>query len=275
MNNYYKILRYAGSKFDYLDKLLPTFNTTCSTFVEPFVGSGSVFINTDYEHYIINDKDDKLMSIYASIKLLPYSEYVKTIHFIQKKFGDISRNKSSYYAFRDFVNDKYFFEGIYLKDEFSGLFLAHLYNSCINSLARFGPNGFNQSYGRRWQHIDKLSYEIANEKLQRTALVNTDGMTLLNEIDLTSEHQIFIDPPYFTRPSASYASVNEDSFTKLLDMYKQIENISYTDSYHRLHASTKDFNTGSFIIREMGSISPNRNSKSKENTYELCMYRRS
>ena len=59
-----KILRYAGSKDAFIDKINSNINKHCNLFVEPFVGSGVVFANVnEYEKYVINDKDEILIDI--------------------------------------------------------------------------------------------------------------------------------------------------------------------------------------------------------------------
>lgn len=274
MKNTIQILRYAGNKIKFIDDITSSFNSNAEVLVEPFVGSGSVFLNSYFDKYIINDVDDKLISIFESIQKLSYTEYCKIIAFIYKKFGDISKSKDSYYAFRNDVNSNFFTvsENIltYRKTEYSGMFMMQLYNSCINSLARFGPNGFNQSFGYRHRIIDNYTYNSAKEKLQRAELSCIDAFDLLSNDKYKNGHQIFIDPPYFTRPSSSYTNVKKDSFDKLIEVFNSFDNISYTDAYHPMH---KTLNCKSKILRKMSSISPNRSSKSKSETYEILMYK--
>ena len=269
-----QLIRYAGSKNKFVPVISKSFNKSLNTLVEPFVGSGALFLNTEFENYIINDIDDKLISIFESVKNLSFAEYTKVITFISKKFGDISGSKDAYYDFRNDANSRFFTTVddvlIYNKTDYSGLFMLQLYNSCINSLARFGPNGFNQSFGYRHQIIDNYTYNAAKEKLQRAELLSMDAFDLLNLEKFMTGHQIFIDPPYFTRPSSSYANVKKDNFVKVIEAFNKFDNIAYTDSYHPIHQT---LNCKSKILRKMSSISPNRESKSKDVTHELLMYK--
>lgn len=51
-------LKWAGNKF----RIIETIRTMLpqgSRLVEPFAGSGAVFLNTDYERYLLADRDRK------------------------------------------------------------------------------------------------------------------------------------------------------------------------------------------------------------------------
>ncbi len=67
-------LKWAGGKFPLLDdikKHLP--EGEC--LIEPFVGAGSVFLNTDFSRYILADINSDLIGLYNIVKLRT-DEYV-------------------------------------------------------------------------------------------------------------------------------------------------------------------------------------------------------
>ena len=60
-------LKWLGGKYRILDAiqdLLPQGDTL----VEPFVGSGAVFLNTNYKKYILNDANPDLINLYQTIQ---------------------------------------------------------------------------------------------------------------------------------------------------------------------------------------------------------------
>ena len=68
-------LKWAGSKYRMLDDLIPLINSFRKTnlkdqmFIEPFLGSGSVFLNvTEYNNFILNDLNVDLYMIFNQIK---------------------------------------------------------------------------------------------------------------------------------------------------------------------------------------------------------------
>ena len=68
----FKFLNYVGTKFNYLSiyKNLLSKLTSIDTYIEPFVGGGSLYFNLSdkYDNIIINDKNDDLITIYKSFK---------------------------------------------------------------------------------------------------------------------------------------------------------------------------------------------------------------
>ena len=68
-------LKWAGGKYPLLDDIkrhLP--KGEC--LVEPFVGAGSVFLNTDFSRYILADINSDLISLYNIVKMRT-DEYVE------------------------------------------------------------------------------------------------------------------------------------------------------------------------------------------------------
>ncbi|ECI4647705.1 DNA adenine methylase, partial [Salmonella enterica subsp. salamae] len=62
-------LKWAGGKFDVVPQLrehLPK----AGYLIEPFVGGGSVFMNTDYDRYVLCDSNPALINFY---RLLTYN----------------------------------------------------------------------------------------------------------------------------------------------------------------------------------------------------------
>lgn len=66
-NNTRPFLKWAGNKYriiDHVREALPQ----GKRLIEPFAGSAAVFLNTDYEHYIINDNNPDLIHLYNILK---------------------------------------------------------------------------------------------------------------------------------------------------------------------------------------------------------------
>ena len=60
-------LKWAGGKYRLLPQLknlLPSGRT----FIEPFLGAGVVFLNTDYPHYRLNDNNPILIQLYLFLQ---------------------------------------------------------------------------------------------------------------------------------------------------------------------------------------------------------------
>ena len=57
-------LKWAGNKFRILSHIQAALPDTASRLIEPFAGSGAVFVNTDYPNYLIAEKNPDLINLY-------------------------------------------------------------------------------------------------------------------------------------------------------------------------------------------------------------------
>ena len=92
-------LKWAGGKFPLLDdikKHLP--EGEC--LIEPFVGAGSVFLNTDFSRYILADINSDLISLYNIVKMRT-DEYVQAA---RELFVPETNCAEVYYQFREEFN---------------------------------------------------------------------------------------------------------------------------------------------------------------------------
>lgn len=253
-----RFLKYQGAKYNFIDIINEYINqSSATTYVEPFVGSGAVFFNLEkeFDRYILNDLESHLIMIYESIRDSSYSDFKDMENICTIKY-DIKKNKNDYYTFRNKVNE--------IDDEYiKGLGMYFLYNSCINSMARFGPNGFNSSYGNRFMTLSKEDYLTIQSKIKRAELNSIDFF----ELDIPEDSLLFLDPPYIERPT-SYETISEDFFNKLMEYIKNTNNdILYTDIDH-------DFlDLDKVIIRQnMKNTSPNRKNNNTNKT-EVMFYK--
>lgn len=103
------IIKYSGAKTKYVDQLNNIINkSNKSIYVEPFIGSGVIFFNLEkeFDKYYINDIDSNLCLIFETVKHKNYNEFISFYNNVINKFGDIKKNKESYYNFRNSFNDK-------------------------------------------------------------------------------------------------------------------------------------------------------------------------
>ena len=65
-------LKWAGGKYSLIESI-KSFLPEGNVLVEPFVGAGSVFLNTDFDAYILADINPDLISLYNFLKQKPDS----------------------------------------------------------------------------------------------------------------------------------------------------------------------------------------------------------
>ena len=75
-------IKYLGNKSKHLKYLLPHVPENMKTYIEPFVGSGALFLKLEPNTWIINDLNEDIINVWRSVKDDP-----ETIIEIFKEFG--------------------------------------------------------------------------------------------------------------------------------------------------------------------------------------------
>ncbi len=195
-------LKWAGGKFNLVEPIrahLPD----GKRLVEPFVGAGSVFLNTDFEHYWLNDINPDLIDLYRWLQQDPelYIEAARLL-FVSK-----NNEKQRYLDFRAEFNECQ--AGL----RRSTLFL-YLNRFGYNGLCRYNKKGgFNVPFGRY-----KRPYFPENELRIFAAKANRATLTCLPFEDVfakvTGSDVVYCDPPYAPlSATASFTSYAGNGFS--------------------------------------------------------------
>ena len=200
------LVRWVGGKnrlIPEIDKRIPKdINAQYDTYVEPFVGGGSVMFhilnNYNFKKIYVNDKNKELINLYLSIKNFP-KEMVDKIEKLDLKYlsFDAEKKKEMFYLMRKNYNR------IKLKDEKINLekanLLMFLMRMCFNGVYRVNKKGeFNTSIGsfltRSFRKISKEEIFTISEQLENVIFFSKDFSELE---DLISDKTFFyLDPPY-------------------------------------------------------------------------------
>jgi DNA adenine methylase len=171
-----------------MDKILEKLPTG-KRLIEPFFGSGAVFLNTDYESYLLNDINIDLISMFTT--LLAHPEEVKS--FLSGYFSPEYNQKGHYNKVRSRFNE---IEDIPLYDR-AAMFI-YMNRHCFNGLMRYNRFGkFNVPFGS--YPGPKLPLEEINAFLEKAKKVNPIFTTADFEPVIRSAEPgdvIYCDPPY-------------------------------------------------------------------------------
>ena len=149
-------LKWAGGKYGLVEDIqrhLPEGRKL----VEPFVGAGSVFLNTDYDHYLLADINPDLINLYNLLKERP-QEYISEA---KRWFVAENNRKDAYLSIRAEFNGT---------DDVMYRSLAFLYMNRFgfNGLCRYNKKGgFNVPFGSYKNHIFQKrnwSFLLVNRK---------------------------------------------------------------------------------------------------------------
>lgn len=130
-------LKWAGNKYRILERILPMLPVG-KRLIEPFAGSGAVFLNSRYPRYVLNDANRDLIDLYNIIK----TEGEAFIHYARQYFVARNNQPERYYALRDQFNCT---RSLHKK---AALFI-YLNRHGYNGLCRYNASGkFNVPFGR-------------------------------------------------------------------------------------------------------------------------------
>lgn len=215
-------LRYPGSKnkiYKYVKYLVKINN--CDTYIEPFVGGGSValklLINQDVKKIMINDYDKAIYAFWYSV-LNHTNELIKLIEDTEVTIEEWHKQKK--------INKNKDDNNNLLEIGFSTLFLNRTNRSGILKAGVIG--GLNQTGNYK---LDcRFNKEAIITKIQNIAkfknnirLYNKDAENFIRQnITKTKNSLIFLDPPYYNRGPELYINFYEhDNHISLANTIKK------------------------------------------------------
>jgi len=199
-------LKWAGGKYGILDRINNTL-PSASVLVEPFVGSGTVFLNTDYDKYILADTNEPLIDTFNMLK--EHGE--EFIASCRKYFTPKYNTGPEYYKLRSRFNKT---KDKYLKS----VLFVYLNRHCFNGLCRFNRRGnFNVGFGKykapHFPETEMYAFWKKSDKAEFKCQSFQDTMKEVTTVDAV----MYCDPPYF--PASSTA--NFTSYSGLSFRYPQ------------------------------------------------------
>lgn len=194
-------LKWAGGKYtlsDTINKLLPDGNRL----IEPFIGAGSIFLNTDYDHYILNDINADLINLYKIVQQTP----VKFIEDASKLFNSENNAPDVYYQLRKEFNntsDKYY----------RSLLFLYMNRHGYNGLCRYNKSGgYNVPFGKyKKPYFPREELEYFSEKSAKATFVCQGYRSIIDNAQ--DNDVIYCDPPYVPlSATASFTSYAGNGF---------------------------------------------------------------
>ncbi|ATM98063.1 DNA adenine methylase [Yersinia frederiksenii] len=177
-------LKWAGSKARIMPILLQHLPTG-KRLVEPFAGSCSVMLNTDYDEYLITDINSDLINFYEIAK----RETSELINVASSLFLTANSHEQ-YYIFRKIFNAQN-------HDDISraAIFL-YLNRHCFNGICRYNQQGqFNVPYGKyKAPYFPEAEIRFFAEKAKKATFLCCDFSEAL-EMTVAGD-VIYCDPPY-------------------------------------------------------------------------------
>ncbi len=194
-------LKWAGGKYTISQIIVQTLPKG-DRLIEPFVGAGSIFLNSDYSHYILNDINQDLINLYRILQEKPQQ-------FIQDAaalFTPENNQSEAYYRFRQAFNesnDRYF----------RALIFLYLNRHGYNGLCRYNKSGgYNVPFGRyKKPYFPEKELQFFAEKAKKATFVcegYRETFARVKQGDV-----VYCDPPYVAlSKTASFTSYAGNCF---------------------------------------------------------------
>jgi DNA adenine methylase len=197
-------LKWAGGKAKIADKISAAL-PKARVLVEPFVGGGSVFMNTDYEYYILSDINPDLISLYRMLKYVGADKFIKDLE--RHLFTPEQNTQAQFLKWRDEFNTT---SDIYKK----ALIFVYLNRHGFNGLCRYNKSGvFNVSFGSyKSPYLPEAEIRAFEEKMARIEL-HCWSYEWAFEF-ASSDSVIYCDPPYVPLSStAKFTNYSAEGFS--------------------------------------------------------------
>lgn len=230
---------YVGDKYKLMPQLKKLMPENIKQYIEPFVGGGSSFLNSEGTSYILNDVDSYVVDLHKKIGLYAgkneelFGELFEIIDFyglscsyrgicvpdeMKKKYVKTyysKYNKDAYIRMRKDFNAE--------KSDLLKLYLLLIYG--FNHMIRFNGKGeFNLPVGN--VDFNNNVYQALNNYLDFVSeheieFFNMDYISFLEKIKFGKEAYVFLDPPYL---------ISMSEYNKLWNNEKEDELCEYLDS---------------------------------------------
>ncbi len=208
-------LKWAGGKYRISSKIRRSLPQG-KRLIEPFVGSGAVFLNTDYERYTLNDINPDLINVFKWLK----REKHAFITFCKSFFTEKTNEKSVFLEHRELFNTSN-------DSRLKAALFVYLNRHAFNGLVRYNQSGeFNTSFGSyRKPYFPKKEMLTFSEKISKAKFVCQDFAKVMKQAE--KGDVIYCDPPYVPLSvTSNFTSYHSGGFD--LDKQRELVTLAQT-----------------------------------------------
>lgn len=194
-------LKWPGNKYRCLQHIIHDF-PPANRLIEPFTGSGAIFLNTQYESYVLAEANQDLITLFHWVQ----QEKSSFIDYCRQFFSAKNNHPTRYYELREQFNsccNPY---------ERAAIFL-YLNRHGYNGLCRYNQKGiYNVPFGRYIKpYFPHAELTYFHEKSQKAIFIHQDfqeTFKLARAGDL-----IYCDPPYSPlRQHSNFSTYTQKKF---------------------------------------------------------------
>jgi DNA adenine methylase len=215
-------LRRPGNKTKHLKYIIPMIPEFTGTYIEPFLGSGAVYLHLLPKKAILNDLNKDIINIWKLVKNKP-EFLIEEVDKFKNKFLHLN-NKEKLKMCKDIVSKMDSLKG----EERTVKYLLMNYcsfNSCIYSNNKLYISGLNGNIHSKNQcHIFSQDYKIKisslKDILKKIKLYSKDYSNIIE--NSVKGDFIFLDPPYLEEKEYLF-NYNKDTEFDIEKLKNQLE----------------------------------------------------
>ncbi|MDP1602855.1 MAG: Dam family site-specific DNA-(adenine-N6)-methyltransferase [Legionella sp.] len=196
-------LKWAGSKFRCIDTILASL-PDASRLIEPFTGSGAIFVNSNYNEYLLGEGNNDLVILFQYVQ----QDGTQFIDYCAEFFTPQNNCAERYYQIRAEFNQ------CQEPKRRAALFL-YLNRHGYNGLCRYNQKGlYNVPYGRYIKpYFPRHEMNFFHQKSAKVKFIYSDFRATFAQA--IPGDVIYCDPPYVPlSASASFSSYTDKVFSE-------------------------------------------------------------
>lgn len=201
------IIKWSGGKADEIKMFEKYIPSKFDTYLEPFIGGGSVYFYLNPTKAVISDIHSELIDLYVSINK---GEMSSIYEFMKSNPNDAE----TYYQIRDKMEIKSSLD--------SAKRFYYQRKTCFRGMLRYNKDGkFNIPFGKyktiNFEDLQNTNYE---KLLKRSEILNKSFEYIFEHYN-NSKNFMFLDPPYDSEfTDYGYCKFGRDEHIKLASLFK-------------------------------------------------------
>ena len=202
------VVKWVGGKRQLLPEIRKYIPKKISTYYEPFVGGGAVFLDLQPPKAVVNDVNSELINLYQTVK--------DDVESLIKDLGKHKNESEYYYYVRSWDRNPRYYQG--LSDVERASRILFLNKTCYNGLFRVNQAGqFNTPFGRykdpNIQNANTLRAVSRYFNKSNIRFLNTDFEQAIKWCRKGSF--VYFDPPYDpVSDSANFTGYSSGGFDR-------------------------------------------------------------
>lgn len=267
-------INYVGGKYKLISQIEPLFPREINTFIDVFGGSGTVLINTQAEHYIYNDINYYVTSIFNGIISQSAEDTISQVEAIIKEYDLSKTNKTGFEKLRNDYNNG--------RNDWITLYtlICHSFNWQM----RFNNNHqYNSSWGKdrsSFTNRQKDGLIAMKNKINTDIAVMSKSFEDIDFSDFGENDLVYLDPPYYNSVGSyndgkrGFEGWTKDHEIKLLDLMTRLHkqgtrfalsnNLKYDNPYLREWLDNNDFYTIHYLKGDYVNCNYHKIDRSKD-----------